>query len=177
MKRFVILLFVCLATLSVSAEHLKFKGIPLTGTITQFTAKLKAQGVTISPDNKTAPNGTRWFTGSFYGQKANIFVYYDTTSKIVYRAKACIENPKLEILKNTFYQITESIATKYGVSGIDDTDYGYPSKVCYLDNGTIGLYYTDYLDYKNYRQQYVLHIDYTDYESSTKNQKTLDSDI
>ena len=65
MKKFVLLLFVCLATLTVSAEHLKFKGIPLTGTISQFTAKLKAQGVTISPNNKTAGPGFRWFIGTF----------------------------------------------------------------------------------------------------------------
>lgn len=175
MKKFVLLLFVCLATLTVSAEHLKFKGIPLTGTISQFTAKLKAQGVTISPNNKTAGPGFRWFIGTFYGQKADIYAYYNTTSKIVYRAKACIQNTEMEILENVFSQISESISNKYGVYGIDSTEYGYPSKVFYLANGAIALYYSD----SNYliTTRYVLHIDYTDYENNSKNQKTLDSDI
>ena len=81
----------------------------------------------------------------------------------------------MEILENVFSQISESISNKYGVYGIDSTEYGYPSKVFYLANGAIALYYSD----SNYliTTRYVLHIDYTDYENNSKNQKTLDSDI
>ena len=59
--------------LPVQAEHLKFMGIPLTGTITQFQQKLTAKGVTHDKKaSATAPIGTRIFSGKFAGAKAEI---------------------------------------------------------------------------------------------------------
>ena len=50
MKKIMLLLLTCLFAFPIlsvaqSQEHLKFMGIPLDGTITQFQAKLQAKGV------------------------------------------------------------------------------------------------------------------------------------
>ena len=100
MKRTISLLLLCMIWFVASAQqHMKFMGIPLDGTITTFTTKLQAKGVKISPNNSKSGAGCRWFVGSFFGQSAEIYVYYNPTTKIVYRAKAVIERDKFEQLK------------------------------------------------------------------------------
>lgn len=91
MKRFLATLLLVLPML-LSAQHLKFMGIPLTGTITSFSTKLKAKGFTVSKYNKSAPKGVRLFDGTFFGNDASVYVYYDPRTSQVYRAKACIDN-------------------------------------------------------------------------------------
>ena len=57
-----------IASSAQSNVHIKFMGIPVTGTIAQFQAKLVAKGCTY---NKVASasisNGTRAFNGTFVG--------------------------------------------------------------------------------------------------------------
>ena len=73
-----------IASFAQSNVNIKFMGIPVTGTIAQFQAKQVAKGCTY---NKVASasisNGTRAFKGSFVGNKVDIYVYYDTNTKIV----------------------------------------------------------------------------------------------
>ena len=72
-------------------EHLKFMGIPLTGSITAFQEKLKAKGIEYDAEgSRQIKVGCRCFKGSFSGEKANFYVYYNEKTKIVYRAKAVI---------------------------------------------------------------------------------------
>lgn len=61
-----------IASFAQSNVHIKFMGIPVTGTIAQFQAKLVAKGCTY---NKVASasisNGTRAFNGTFVGNKVD----------------------------------------------------------------------------------------------------------
>lgn len=78
------------------AQHMKFMGIPLDGTIDSFQAKLAAKG--IKPDkqyNATTPVGSRFFEGIFCGYQAEFYAYYNAKTKNVYRCKACICNTSL----------------------------------------------------------------------------------
>lgn len=64
-------------------------GVPLDGTISTFQKKIADKGVSYNPKlSKIFPVGCRAFDGIFAGHKAEIIVYYDNKSKIVYRAKA-----------------------------------------------------------------------------------------
>ena len=68
-----ILTLVCCALVSLSAlaqEHLTFKGIPMTGSITSFCQKLQAKGLK-SMEKK---DGIHLFTGDFTGRHATIGV-------------------------------------------------------------------------------------------------------
>lgn len=88
MKKYLTLILFVLMSITAAAQHMKFMGIPLNGTIAQFTTKLQSKGITISPTNKYSGAGCRYFSGSFFGKRAEFYVYYIPSSKLVYRAKA-----------------------------------------------------------------------------------------
>ena len=91
MKKSIILLVISILAFCspVQAHHLKFMCIPLNGTITQFQQKLTAKGVKHNKQtSQMIPAGVRAFNGTFAGEKADIYVYYNLSSKVVYRAKA-----------------------------------------------------------------------------------------
>ena len=94
-KRIVTLMFLIVLAIgsrhAQGQEHMKFMGIPLNETINQFQTKLSAKGVTVDvAANKTIGVGCRTFKGFFSGKDAQIFVYYDENTKVVYRAKAVV---------------------------------------------------------------------------------------
>lgn len=95
-----------IASFAQSNVHIKFMGIPLTGTIAQFQAKLVAKGCTY---NKVASasisNGTRAFKGTFVGNKVDIYVYYDTNTKIVYRTKAVVSGVSEDIAEQEYSKV------------------------------------------------------------------------
>ena len=87
MKRLLSTLFCLLLVVAAFAqnasEHLKFMGIPITGTLSQFQAKLIAKGCKVNKQASAySPNGQRVLNGTFAGKKAKIIIFYDTKSKI-----------------------------------------------------------------------------------------------
>lgn len=76
-----------LSAFFINAEHLKFMGIPINGTISTFQTKLLAKGFKISKDNNAIPNGVRGFTGVFAGKDCEIGVYYNLRTKLVYQVR------------------------------------------------------------------------------------------
>ena len=102
MKRLLSTLFCLLLVVAAFAQtsngHLKYMGIPITGTIAQFQAKLVAKGVKYNQQlSSMLEAGTRSFNGTFAGNKVTIFVYYDIRSTIVYRVKSVIKDLKEDI--------------------------------------------------------------------------------
>lgn len=97
-----------IASFAQSNVHIKFMGIPVTGTIAQFQAKLVAKGCTY---NKVASasisNGTRAFKGTFVGNKVDIYVYYDTNTKIVYRTKAVVSGVSEDIAEQEYFPLCQ----------------------------------------------------------------------
>ena len=175
MKRLIqILVFSLLSIyLPAQAEHLKFMGIPLTGTITQFQQKLASKGVTYNKsESERAAVGTRVFKGTFAGSKAKIVVWYNPKTKIVFGAKALYEYYTTSSRDNKYDEIKTMLSQKYYEES-DETeikdgleqylvrvtdDYGY-STIGYInlyrtkDDFTYSTYYVhvEYIDSENYR--------------------------
>lgn len=167
---------------------LKFMGIPLNGSINEFSAKLAAKGIKISTDSKIFPVGTRSFDGVFMGKKANIYVYYTPSTKIVYRAKACIEYENEDIIKSLYNETKSLLSDKY--YGFEDsgTHNGYEAWELFVSRypddkemvwfrcyGNISLYISKYTD--TYPTTYTLHIDYTDQINDDKNDNAKQDDL
>lgn len=184
MRKYVFLLVSLFITFAIQAqtEHLKFMGIPLNGTITQFQSKLATKGLV--PNNKinqSIPVGCRAFSGTFSGEKANIYVYYNSKTKIVYRAKAVIQYDKDQVefkLKNFVSLLQEKYTNSVGEDSEQD---GYPSYSLVVLNddginplGIVGLYISksDYL----YSERF-LHVDYEDYLNSESNKSSNMDDL
>lgn len=166
-----------------SAQHMKFMGIPLDGTIANFTTKLKAKGIEISPNNRMLDAGCRWFKGYFYGKAAEIYVYYDPATKIVYRAKAVIEDSDYDRLKGIYDEILTSIEEKYLGRHKQDTYEGYPSTLFQIDLQTSADYYEGNIDLffsdngLTYYKTYYLHVDYYDEANKRKHNCSINNDI
>lgn len=177
-----LLLLLC-APLQVSAQqHLKFMGIPLTGSIDNFQRKLAAKG--IQPDrefNRIMPFGSRCFKGRFTGKSCTIHTYY-TDNKTVYRAKAVYSNDNEGLADQFYEEIKELLQTKYPNGLVKNSTYeGYDAfdvMVLAADGetvlGFINLYKTRYgmsvIDY-----EYSIHVDYTDYiNSNAKENEKMD---
>ena len=188
MKKSIILLILCLFAISLpmQAEHMKFMGIPLTGTITQFQSKLQAKGVKYDKTNSQLfPAGIRAFKGNFAGEKADIFVYYDPSTKIVYRAKAVVGYYAESQCEQKYEEMKSMLSTKYS-DAYETSDYREGHEVYHyvtyeLKNedvkifGTIDLYVTDAEIWDDFKQ--YLHIDYSDFENDQKNENSKMKDL
>ncbi len=168
-----------IASFAQSNVHIKFMGIPVTGTIAQFQAKLVAKGCTY---NKVASasisNGTRAFNGTFVGNKVDIYVYYDTNTKIVYRAKAVVSGVSEDIAEQEYSKVKNLLSQKYGSDSEDmyvGTKDGKES-VSFISandegeiNGAIDLFITqDEESWIRSPYNYNLHIDYNDRINTNK---------
>lgn len=181
MKKLGVIIVSCFVALAIHAQakHLKFMGIPLNGTITQFQAKLMGKGaVPDSKTNQTTPVGCRVFNGTFSGEEATIFVYYNSKTKIVYRAKAVIPGPRLEWVKDKLIYYKKLLNEKYIYGEGDDYEQeGHPAYILYVSDdeedylGTIALYITD----AKYGADYALHLDYED-DANTDANKSKNMD-
>lgn len=177
MKRIIILVFVCLITVFTQAqnpiEHMKFMGIELNGTITDFQAKLLEKGLTVSPLSKQQPNGMRSYDGTFSGENAQIVVWYNPKSKEVYRAKAIISRYGEDLIKQLMNTMERKLDAKYGTEDKwtdlvkDDYLQEFKQHSYLTDNGTIDLFIVS----TGYSAQntFYLHIDYKDIVNYRKN--------
>lgn len=157
-------------------EHLKFMGIPLNGTITQFQAKLQAKGVYYDAQNsKGLGVGTRAFRGTFSGKKADIYVYYNEKTKVVYRAKAVVSFTDEDTANNSYYYFVGMLKQKYDAADVETgTKDNHESLTLLVPNenenayykylGSIAVYRTSY-----YSVRYFIHVDYIDTINDVKN--------
>ena len=166
------LLLVCLMLTFVSfaqTEHLKFMGIPLDGTIVDFNAKLLAKGLKYDAFfNNTLPTGVLAYNGVFAGEDAHIFVYYNTNTKIVYRAKATITCLNENTAKSLEKEIWTMITVKYPNGEEHQIEHeGFPAHCTLLSNsnntylGSISLYMSR-SQYNKLEGEVTLHVDYED---------------
>lgn len=165
-----------------SGSHIKFMGIPMGISIGSFQAKLAAKGVKYSPTSKHLHDAVRVYEGKFAGYDAELYVYYDSKTKLVYRAKAVIERSKKDLIDNLFIEFVSMLIEKYGSDNVyvntdeDETEYSMRIET---DNGRIDLYEThedpDYYFYTS--DYYLLHIDYFDDVSQSKNLKSRMEDL
>ena len=170
-----------MASCAQANTHIKFMGIPLTGTIAQFQTKLVAKGCTYDKAaSSSISNGTRAFKGTFVGNKVNIYVYYDTQTKIVYRVKAVVSGVSEDIAEQEYSKIKDLLSQKYGSSSEDmyvGTKDGKES-VSFVSandegkvNGSIDRFITqDEEIWIRAPFNYNLHIDYNDLINTNKHE-------
>ena len=179
MKRLLLLFVALVLTLGVMAQtqHMKFMGIPLNGTISAFHQKLVAKGCKPNVEyNKTSPVGGRTFIGTFFGEKANIYVYYNAKTKVVYRAKALILRSSEDMIIQKYDEVKSALEEKYPNAYMSkDEHYGYESMHFYTDQGRIDLYVSKYDGYSE--NPYSLHIDYIDDVNFKKNENSKMNDL
>lgn len=183
------LLFSLTTILAQGNTHLKFMGIPITGTITQFQAKLTQKGCTYDKSVSSAISaGTRAFKGTFVGFKVDIYAYYDTNTKIVYRVKAVISGTTEDLAEQHYYKIKNLLSQKYGtdfmqtdtkedkesvsflcLKNLDDEVDLSTQNIIDVANGDIDLYITqDEETWIRAPYNYNVHIDYIDFVNSNK---------
>lgn len=183
MKRTITLLFALLIAFAASAQtHLKFMGIPLNGTIDAFQQKLAAKGV--QPERKVnefLPVGTRAFTGTFCGYEAQIGVYYNTKTKVAYRAKAFFTGEDKELIQRRYDEFLRLLNNKYPDAEVTEAEqdgFDACSWVIWREEilvGWIGLFISE--DNSSYPTQYTLHIDYTDAINNDANNASKSEDL
>lgn len=149
-------------------EHLKFMGIPLDGTISQFQTKLAAKGIKHDVEGSKLVTGScRIFEGTFSGDKATFYVYYNSSTRIVYRAKAVVSRPTESMINEKFKEYKDLLTTKYpNVYGIDGEQEGFTSFMLIPRSSSSDLlgYISLYISKSgpSYDETFNLHIDYED---------------
>lgn len=121
MKKIIMLwLFAIISIVGIAqntTEHLSYMGIPITGTITQFQAKLQAKRCSLDKQTSNSLGvGCRAFKGNFIGNKVTIFVYYDENTKVVYRVKSVISKISENIADQKYEYIKNMLLQNYGMT-------------------------------------------------------------
>ena len=176
MKKFVFTLLlnlVCSMSVCAQVGHLKFMGIELNGTITDFKTKLAAKGLTLSKINNQYPTGMRVYDGIFSGEKAEIIVWYNPRSKQVYRAKAVISREGEDLIKQLKSSFEDKLDLKYGTdskstNNVEDQYlHKFDQHSYFVGNGSVDLFIvsTGYTSHDTF----YLHVDYKDLVNYTKN--------
>lgn len=177
MKKIAFIIAVCMISIIVQAQesktHLKFMGIELNGSVTDFQSKLLAKGLSVSPQSKQQPTGIRVYDGTFSGEDAQIVVWYNPRSKEVYRAKAIINRYGKDLVEQLLRSMERKLDAKYGTENkhseeVEDDHLQKFVQHSYLEeNGSIDLFIVS-TGYSS-QSDYFLHIDYKDKENFIKN--------
>ena len=182
MKRIFLLLMMTLFSCALFAqtEHMKFAGIPLTGSIEQFQKKLIAKGFRLNAKiSKLLPVGTRSFIGTFAGKKGNIAVYYDPDTKTVYGAKVYYDGLTDDRAKEEMDNLRSILSAKYGEDNITDgidksnrntftVDTGLGSIYCYILKDETML---------TYPYNWSTHAEFNDYINGRNHQSKVMDDF
>jgi hypothetical protein len=105
------LLFVVLFA-HAKSEHLKFMGIPLDGKISSFNRELQKKGFVLDAFSGKEFDGYI-YNGIFAGEKAQVFVYFDAKSKIVYQAAVIIKRYSKDSVIKLYEDMRDMLDEKY----------------------------------------------------------------
>lgn len=157
--------------------HLKFMGIPLDGTISQFEEKLIRKGAKLDQElNSRRANGEacRYYSGSFSGRAATIKIKYNYMTKIVWGAMVSLPFKNKDVAESELKYFKEKLLCKYPLSSAQNTiKEGIPSvMLCVCDNrdcyGFIYLYTVT--PTKSQKDKAYLILNYKDYINTEKNE-------
>lgn len=112
MKKYILsLVLCCFALVGFAQEHLSFKGIPITGSMTSFCQKLKAKGfMQIGRENNIT-----MFTGNFTGRQASVGVGATDDGQSVHSVVVIFDQSgEWNTLVNTYDYYKELYTRKYG---------------------------------------------------------------
>jgi len=128
--RILLPLFLMLFSVNLWGQHLNMFGIPLNGSIDNFTTKLVSKGLKVDREfNKQLPNGVRAFKGSFSGYLASkILIFYDPRTKTVFKGVTNFTDLPDQTLLEMYGDIRARIHAKYEnfLYYDDKNDEGFP---------------------------------------------------
>lgn len=161
------------------AQHMKFMGIPIDGTINQFTQKLATKGIKIHPENaKKSGIDNRYFYGKFMNRQAVFWVWYNPKTKIVYDVKVILYG-HYEETKQMYDNVKTIVNEKYKISKIQKGELvdGTETEMFTIcdDNGKFIGFIS--LAKESEYGDYWLSIFYSDAINNIKNSKTEYDDI
>jgi len=178
MKKTLLLLIACFAVLTMQAQtgHLKFMGIPLDGPIERFHQKMLVKGCRVNREDEfrgLLPPGSRSYTGTFVGKRANIIVFYNESDKIVYGAKAYFDRLTEAASEEEYNRVKTLLQTKYpDVETVEEAEGELKYLTLMPSNGTIMVYQKKSRNYADASSPYSLHIEYTDETNDKTNEKS-----
>lgn len=160
-------------------RHMTFMGIPITGTIDQFSAKLKAKG--ISCDYKVSARldkGIRAFCGTFMGETyRTIVVNYNPYTKIVYEVMVFLGKCTYTQAWNKYIKNYPMLVNKYQEELLCTEEGDGDNKAKYaffhLEDGDIALS----LSYEDNEYEYYNVVCYTDLINKRKNKSVNDQKV
>jgi len=181
-----LLSILCFFSIMIQAqtEHLKFMGIPLDGSITAFHTKLQGKGLKYDAETtRQLDLCCRCYRGSFSGEKASFFVYYNEKTKIVYRAKAVITYQNKELGEEKFKSYKSLLKTKYSEGNVhDDEQNGHPALTIVVPDskmerklGYVSMYINNAV--YSFIDEVYLNIDYEDRANSEGNESSNMDDL
>ncbi|MCI6861870.1 MAG: hypothetical protein MR860_07770 [Prevotella sp.] len=168
MRKLLALLFLML-TITCQAQHMKFMGIPIDGTINQFTQKLSTKGIKVHPNNaRDSGIANREFYGQFMNKQAIIWVWFNPKTKIVYEVKVVLYGKNGDETQKMYDKVSEVIKNKYNVqsTGTGELSDGTDSYYYIIQNDSekiigwvslareqdyddwLSIFYTDAVNYK-----------------------------
>lgn len=156
MKKFLLALFLVLPMIAwgqEGIEHLKFMGIPITGSLTEMTDALKAKGLVIQNEVKDIPGfDAIKMHGKFWEYTdADVIVRYNNEFQCVTSVVVSIENAA-----DSCTDLIQSLDKKYGKHNYEKD--GYWEKYFWTDEfGAIEI------DYVSYPKKKFLMLIYKDY--------------
>lgn len=110
-KTLSIIMVFCFAISCFAQEHLSFKGIPITGSMTEFCKKLSQKGFT----KLGRENNLTTFTGDFTGRRATVGVGATDDGENVHSVIILFEeSSEWKTLVNTYEYYKEIYTRKYG---------------------------------------------------------------
>lgn len=188
MKRIIFLwvVLICATIIPAQAQHMKFMGIPLTGTITQFQQKLAAKGVTHDKRlSALSDKGTRVFKGSFAGSDATIVVMYSVNTKIVYAAKAYYDCYSTTAREQKYDELKSLLEQKYvaeskHISEISEDDGHERFKITVTDDSrkiVLGYIRLHCMQDPVFSSRSSVHVEYQDLTNYNKNQNNKMKDL
>ena len=197
MKKILFVAMMCLISTFVIAQndHLKFSGIPLDGTVSQFHNKIIQKGYKYDAEMTKRLTGGRAYVGVFAGEQSDIYVYYDLKTSKVYRVKVVISSLSESLAKQKFESMVSRLKNKYTENNSlydDSKDSNFVDSYLILplrdkynefltawgnSYGGISIFITESADKYNYPYHYSLHIDYEDQLNSDAHRKSIEDDL
>lgn len=129
MKRLILILLL-LCVLAVSAQsHLEFNGIPIDGSVSAFTEKMKKIGYGVDPSSKRMPAGQRWFDDP--ERDVTVCVSYDVKSKNVFCVTQIFQFDNAMACRRFFDGMKNRLSSRYAEtdscnSGVMESADGLP---------------------------------------------------
>lgn len=111
MKRIIFILLLLYALAASAQSHLEFNGIPIDGSVSAFTEKMKKIGYVVDPVSKSMPAGQRWFADP--DRDVTVCVSYDVKSKNVFCVSQIFQFNNAVACRRFFDGMKKRLSSRY----------------------------------------------------------------